>query len=144
LSGRWASTQQWAQRTCDVEIENVILLDDIVYELLAVLVDYEYLPLFDALAMAARGPQGVRAYVAARGGADGTEDDCAALARSSTRHHMARCPEHTLALDVYHGDTRHVGGVRQPMPPTEARGRRRGIRDANGSMACLNAGDRIE
>lgn len=32
-------------RTRDIEVENVILFDDIVYKLLAVLVDYEYLPL---------------------------------------------------------------------------------------------------
>jgi hypothetical protein len=47
-----------ACRTCDVEIENVIFLDDVVYELLAVLVHYEDLP------------------VAASGRADGAEDDC--------------------------------------------------------------------
>jgi hypothetical protein len=33
-------------RTRDVEVEDIILFDDIVYELLAVLVDYEYLPLW--------------------------------------------------------------------------------------------------
>jgi hypothetical protein len=48
-------TGQWAQRTRNVEVEDIIFLDDIVYQLLAVLVDYEYLPLLDALAMAA-GP----------------------------------------------------------------------------------------
>jgi hypothetical protein len=37
--------QHRVQRTGDVEVENVIFLDHIVYELFAVLVDYEYLPL---------------------------------------------------------------------------------------------------
>jgi hypothetical protein len=45
--------QQWAQHTRDVEVEDVIFLDDIVDQLLAVLVNYEYLPLSDALAMVA-------------------------------------------------------------------------------------------
>lgn len=38
-------------RTRDVGIEDVIFLDDVVYDLLAVLVHYEYLPLRDVLAM---------------------------------------------------------------------------------------------
>jgi hypothetical protein len=47
--------QRWAWHTRDVEVENVIFLDHIVYELLAVLVDNEYLPLLDVLAMRMRG-----------------------------------------------------------------------------------------
>lgn len=39
------------RRTRDVGIEDVIFLDHVVYELFAVLVYYEYLPLLEALAM---------------------------------------------------------------------------------------------
>jgi hypothetical protein len=52
---------------------------------------------------------------------------------------MTRCAEHTLALDVYHGDARvgHVGGVRQPVPRTGTRGRRRVVQGLGRSRACL-------
>jgi hypothetical protein len=55
--------QQWARHTRDVEVEDVIFLDDIVYELLAVLVDYEDLPLLDALAIGAWVRRGVEVGV---------------------------------------------------------------------------------
>jgi hypothetical protein len=65
------------RRTRDVEVEDVIFLDHVVYELFAILVDYEDLPLPDVLAMRVRGAKA--AYVAAGGGADGTEDYCTPL-----------------------------------------------------------------
>ena len=60
----------------DVGVEDVIFLDDVVYELLGVFVDDEDLPLRAVLVLVRRGTG--HAHVAAGHLADGVEDDCIA------------------------------------------------------------------
>lgn len=52
-------------RTCDVGIENVIFSDDIVDQLLAVLVEHEYLPLL--VGSASGGLRGLETCIRRRG-----------------------------------------------------------------------------
>lgn len=97
------------KRTGDVEIEDIIFLDDIVYELLAVLVDYEYLPLLDVLAGGMREVRGARTSprVVARIVFRITAHEVSMVLQRIYRHGA-----HALSLDVYHGGTRVGHGWR--------------------------------
>lgn len=102
------------QRTGDVGVEDVIFFDHIVDQLLAVLVDNQYLPLRGVLAVRVR-VRGARKRTSPR-----------VVARMVLRMTVQRqwdsawceCSRpHTLFLDLDHGSTHrgHVGGVWQPM-----------------------------
>jgi hypothetical protein len=102
----------------NVGIEDVIFLDDIVDELLAVLVDDEYLPLLAVLASGGRA--GVRDMHTSPRVVDFMVLRMT-VARQLTCVGDIVLGLRTLSLDVYHARARigHAGGVQQPVPPGE-------------------------